>query len=47
VRGGLSDGRRNRIGRLRTLRALSGIDSKIGLNKGLWSLAEQTANALN
>jgi hypothetical protein len=47
VRGGLSDGRRNRLGRLRTLRALSGIDSKIGLNKGLWSLAEQTANALN
>jgi hypothetical protein len=47
VRGGLSDGRRNRLGRLRTLRALSGIDSKIGLNKGLWSLAEQMANALN
>jgi hypothetical protein len=47
VRGGISDGRRNRLGRLRTLRALSGIDSKIGLNKGLWSLAEQTANALN
>jgi hypothetical protein len=47
VRGGLSDGRRNRLGRLRTLRALSGIDSRIGLNKGLWSLAEQTANALN
>ena len=47
VRGGLSDGRRNRLGRLRTLRALSGIDSKIRLNKGLWSLAEQTANALN
>jgi hypothetical protein len=47
VRGGLSDGRRNRLGRLRTLRALSGIDSKIGLNKGLWSLAEQMANGLN
>src|SRR5664279_1993393 len=47
VRGGLSDGRRNRLGRLRTLRALSGIDSKVGLNKGLWSLAEQTANPLN
>jgi hypothetical protein len=29
------------------LRALSGIDSKIGLNKGLWTLAEQTANGLN
>jgi len=47
VRGGLSDGRRNRLGRLRTLRALTGIDSKIGLTKGLWSLAEQTANGLN
>jgi hypothetical protein len=47
VRGGISDGRRNRLGRLRTLRALSGIDSRIGLNKGLWSLAEQTANGLN
>jgi hypothetical protein len=47
VRGGLSDVKRNRLGRLRTLRSLRGIDSKIMLNKGLWTLAEQTANGLN
>ena len=47
VRGGLSDGGHDRVGRLRTMRALRGIDSRIILNKGLWDLAEQTANALN
>jgi hypothetical protein len=47
VRGGMSDGRVNRLGRLRTVRSLRGIDSKITLNKGLWTLAEQTANGLN
>jgi hypothetical protein len=26
------------------VRALTGIDSKVGLNKGLWGLAEQLAN---
>ncbi len=47
VRGGLSDGRRDRAGRLRTLRSLRGIDSKITLNKELWKLAETTAGCLN
>jgi hypothetical protein len=47
VRGGLSDGNENRLGRLRTMRALRGIDSKITLNKALWGLAEQTANEQN
>lgn len=44
IRGGVSDYRRDRRGRLRSVRALRGIDSKIGLNKGLWGLAEQLAN---
>jgi len=47
VRGGLSDRRRNRSGRLRSLRALRGLDSKVILNKGLWNLAETTANHWN
>ncbi len=47
VRGGLSDNRRDRAGRLRTLRSLRGIDSKITLNKELWKLAETTAGCLN
>lgn len=41
IRGGASDGRRDRNGRLRTVRALRGIDSKVTLNKALWGLAEQ------
>jgi len=41
VRGGLSDFRRDRRRRLRTLRALRGIDSRVSLNTDLWSLAEQ------
>jgi hypothetical protein len=44
VQGGLSDFHRDRRGRLRSVRALRGIDSKVSLNKGLWGLAEQFAN---
>jgi hypothetical protein len=44
VRGGVSDCRRDRRNRLRSVRALRGIDSKVTLNKGLWGLAEQLAN---
>jgi hypothetical protein len=44
VRGGVSDTRRDRRGRLRSMRALRGIDSKVTLNKGLWGLAERLAN---
>jgi hypothetical protein len=47
IRGGLSDHRRNRSGRLRSLRSLRGIDSKITLNKGLWNLAEAMASHRN
>lgn len=47
VRGGLSDGRHDRNGRLRTVRGLRGIDSKIVLNQRLWQLAEQTAIGSN
>ena len=41
IRGGIADGRRDRNGRLRSLRALRGIDSKVTVNKGVWSLAER------
>lgn len=44
VQGGLSDFHRDRRGRLRSVRALRGIDSKVSINKGLWGLAEQLAN---
>lgn len=44
IRGGVSDSRRDRRGRLRSVRALRGIDSKVSLNKGLWGLAERLAN---
>jgi hypothetical protein len=44
VRGAISDFHRDRRGKLRSVRALRGIDSKVGLNKGLWSLAEKLAN---
>lgn len=47
VRGGLSDSRRDRAGRLRALRGLRGIDSKVSLNQGLWDLAEATASTRN
>jgi hypothetical protein len=42
-RGGIADERRDRGGRLRSVRALRGIDSKVNLNKGLWGLAERIA----
>ena len=41
VRGGVSDHHRDKRGKLRSVRALRGIDSKVSLNKGLWGLAEQ------
>jgi len=44
VQGGVSDFHRDRRGKLRSVRALRGIDSKVSLNKGLWNLAEQLAN---
>ena len=43
-RGGVSDFHRDRRGKLRSVRALRGIDSKVTLNKGLWGLAEHLAN---
>ena len=43
-RGGVSDWHRDRRGKLRSVRPLRGIDSKVSLNKGLWGLAEQLAN---
>jgi hypothetical protein len=44
VRGGLSDAKRDRRGRLRSVRALRGIDSTVSLNMGLWGLAARLAN---
>lgn len=44
IRGGVSDSHRDRRGRLRSVRSLHGIDSRISLNKGLWGLAEKMAN---
>src|SRR5439155_24184880 len=44
IRGGVSDFHRDGRGKLRSVRALRGIDSKVGLNKGLWDLAERLAN---
>lgn len=44
VQGGVSDFHRDRRGKLRSVRPLRGIDSKVTLNKGLWTLAEQLAN---
>jgi len=43
-KGGVSDFHRDRRGKLRSVRALRGIDSKVSLNKRLWGLAEQLAN---
>jgi hypothetical protein len=43
-RGGVSDWHKDRRGKLRSVRPLRGIDSKVNLNKGLWGLAEQLAN---
>ena len=44
IRGGVSDFHRDKRGRLRSVRVLRGIDSKVGVNKGVWNLAEQVAN---
>ncbi len=41
IRGGVSDHHRDKRGKLRSVRALRGIDSKVNLNKELWGLAEQ------
>ena len=43
-RGGISDFHRDKRGKLRSVRALRGIDSKVSLNKGLWGLAERLAD---
>jgi hypothetical protein len=47
VRGGVSDAKRDRTGRLRSVRALKGIDSKVSINKKLWALAEAAMNNRN
>lgn len=44
IRGGVSDGHRDRRGRVRSVRGLRGIDSRVDLNKGIWSLAERLFN---
>jgi len=41
IQGGVSDWHKDRRGKLRSVRRLSGIDSKVSLNKCLWSLAER------
>ena len=43
-RGGVSDFHRDKRGKLRSVRPLRGIDSRVSLNKGLWGLAERLAN---
>lgn len=47
VRGGLSDGRRDRRGHSRSVRSLRGIDSRVSLNKRLWQIAENLSAAQN
>jgi len=44
VRGGLSDGRRDQRGHLRSLRPLRGIDSRVAINKAVWGLADRLAS---
>ena len=44
LRGGVSDCRRDKRGKLRSVRGLRGIDSKVSVNKGLWGLAERVVN---
>ena len=44
IRDGVSDFHRDKRGRLRSVRVLRGIDSKVSVNKGLWGLAERVAN---
>ena len=45
IQGGVSDDRRDRRGRLRTVQTLRGIDFKVTVNKRLWGLAERLANS--
>lgn len=44
ILGGASDYHRDRRWKLRSVRALRGIDSRVNLNKALWGLAELVAN---
>lgn len=44
IQGGLSDHHTDRRGRLKAVRRLRGIDSKVVLNKALWELAAQVAD---
>ena len=44
IRGGGSDHHRDKRGKIRSVRALRGIDSRVNLNKALWGLAERVAN---
>jgi hypothetical protein len=44
TRGGVSDDHHDRRGRLRSVRPLRGIDSKVTLNKSLWDLAERVVS---
>ncbi|MCX6930283.1 MAG: DUF932 domain-containing protein [Verrucomicrobia bacterium] len=41
IQGGVSDWHKDRSGKLRSVRRLSGIDSKVSVNKRLWNLAER------
>jgi hypothetical protein len=43
-RGGLSDHHLDRHGKMRSVRPLRGIGSRVDLSKALWGLAEQVAN---
>ena len=44
VRRGVSDLQHDARGRLRSIRALRGIDSKVTLNKPLWGVAERVTH---
>lgn len=44
IGGGVSDYHRDRRGKLRSVRAIRGIDSKVTLNKDIWNLAERMVN---
>ena len=43
-RGGVSDFHRDKRGKVRSMRALRGIDSRVSVNKRLWGLAERLAD---
>ena len=44
TQGGASDSKRDRRGKLRSVRVLRGIDSRVSVNKGVWGLAERVVN---